>query len=88
MAVCAAVGVEVGVIAMVRPSPPKVAMTGAVAITVTVADPLPSLYVAEGIVLLPNVSVGDAGPTSGSRENVMRRNPESLAMLGFTGAEK
>ena len=77
-----------GAIVIVRPSPPNVAMTGTVELTVSTAAPLPSLYVADGMILLPNVSVGDAGPTIGSREKVIRREPASVAMLGFTGAEK
>ena len=71
----AAAAACVGEIVIVLPSPLKLAMTGAVAVTVTSADPLISLYVAAGIVLFPNVRVGDAGPTSGSRENVIRKTP-------------
>ena len=43
---------------------------------------------ADGMVLLPKVSVGEAGATSGSREKVMRRAPGSVATVGFTGAVK
>ena len=86
-AFCAA-GDELGAMVMVRPSLAKVAITGIVEVTVSVATPLASLKFAEGIVLLPKVSVGDAGATSGSRENVMRTEPGSVAILGFTGAVK
>src|SRR5712672_4695890 len=38
--------------------------------------------------LLPKVSIGEAGPVRGSRRNVRRSFPGSLAMDGFTGAVK
>src|SRR5215469_16293046 len=78
-------GAEVAVTTIVRPSLPNVAMTGTVDVTVTTAFPLLSRYVADGITLLPNVNVGDAGPTSGSRENVILKAPGSFAIAGFTG---
>ncbi len=43
---------------------------------------------ADGMVLLPKVRVGEAGATTGSRENVMRSAPGSVATMGFTGAVK
>jgi hypothetical protein len=43
---------------------------------------------AEEIALLPKVSVGEAGATSGSREKVIRSAPGSVATVGFTGAVK
>src|SRR5882762_9361241 len=38
--------------------------------------------------LLVNVSIGEAGPVSGSRRKVRRNLPGSLAMDGLTGAVK
>ena len=78
----------VGAIVMVLPSLLNVAITGIEAFTVIAAAALPSLKMADGIVLFPNVSVGDAGDTTGSRENVIRSEPGSVAMIGLTGAVK
>src|ERR1700722_482521 len=75
-------------IVIVRPSLLKLAMTGAVELTVITAAPPPSLYVAEGIVLLPNVNIGNAGETRGSRLNVMRKIPGSVDTVGLTGDVK
>ncbi len=38
--------------------------------------------------LLPKVRVGEAGDTTGSRANVIRSVPGSVATVGFTGAVK
>ena len=38
--------------------------------------------------MLPKVSVGEAGATSGSREKVIRKVPGSVETVGFTGAVK
>jgi hypothetical protein len=51
---------------MVRPSLLKLAMSGRVVVTVISAAPFISEYAADGMSLLENVSVGDAGAVTGS----------------------
>ena len=72
----------------VRPSLLKLAIAAAVEFTVMTAAPFPSLYVAEGMIRLPKVSRGEAGATSGSRLNVMRKVPGSVEIVGLTGDVK
>ena len=81
-------GAGVAATVMLRPSFEKVAMTGTDVFTVTTAEPLLSLKLADGIALLPNVNMGEAGPTRGSRRKVICSAPASFAIEGFTGAEK
>src|ERR1700719_1287422 len=71
---------------MVRPSGLKLARSGMVVFTVTSAVPLLSEKAAEGIALLANVNVGDAGAIRGSRLKVILNLPGSVAIEGFTGA--
>ena len=86
MVLCA--GFDVGVTTIVFPSLPNEAMMGTLAFTVSTAEPLFSVKVADEMTLLPKVRVGEAGETSGSREKVIRSTPWSVAMMGFTGAVK
>ena len=71
-----------------RPSALKLAIKGTGELTVIAAPPLVSAYVAEGMTLLPNVRVGRAGATKGSRLKVMRNAPGSVETMGFTGVVK
>ena len=72
----------------VRPSLLNAAIRGTLPLTVISARPLPSVKVAEGIVLSPKVRVGVLGETTGSLLKTIRNLPGSVAMLGFTGAVK
>src|SRR5580700_1348471 len=85
--VCADAG-DVGEIVAVRPSALKLAIKGTGELTVIAAPPLVSAYVAEGMTLLPNVRVGRAGATKGSRLKVMRNAPSSVATVGYIGVVK
>ena len=73
---------------MVLPSVLKLARRGMVVVTVISTAPLCSAYVAAGMILLANVSEGEAGAVMGSRLKVMRSLPGSVATVGFTGAVK
>src|SRR5271169_5772594 len=77
-----------GASVMVLPSALKLANSGTVVVTVIWAAPLISEYVASGMVLLPKVSVGEAGAVTGSWRNVIRSLPGSAATDGLTGAVK